>query len=259
MSTPVTAPRHRHSPRVRRLASENGLDPDTLGGSGPRGRVTPADVVMAVASLRTPASAAVAGHTQVVEVDVTRVLAHRDTSAGVVASTAIMAKAVLESLRAHPLLNGRIGADGRAVRQASLDLGVEIDTPNGRLVLVLGDAGVLNLAGLTRRLSQLAERTLAGQVRPSELTGASFTFIDNRDRAVLFDTPVLNGSQLAVLSVGMPVDRPVVVRNDNNEPAIVIRSMVHLALTHDRTVIGGADATAFLGTLKAKLEVCMFR
>jgi pyruvate dehydrogenase E2 component (dihydrolipoamide acetyltransferase) len=310
-SAVAVRPRHRHSPRVRRLALENGISADRLVGTGPAGRVTPADVLRAAADSRADvprheparysgpslvpdvrqqanrletrmgvararsskaagsneaAAAAVSGvaaqrqppgHTQVIEVDLTRVLAQAGPASpgvrGVLPATLFVAKAVLESLQAHPQLNASIDAYGRVIRHARQDLGVAFHTPDGPLVQVLHDVGGLNLTGLERRLAELSERTLSGDVEPSDLTGGSFTLSDAASRGILWDIPVLDGPQAAVLSVGTPVQRPIVVHGMGAEIAVAVRSVAFLALTHDRR-IRSTDGAEFLATVKAKLE-----
>jgi len=312
----VTAsPRHRHSPRVRRLSRENGVDADALVGTGHAGRVTRADVLHAAAGFRlgsakgeperrsgssvmsevrqradqpeapmgvaagqaskrgsedaTPvatgmsAPGQVIGHTQVIEVDMTRLLARAGADGqrmrGMLPATPLVAKAVLESLQAHPLLNVSITSDGRIVRHARQDLAVAFDTSDGPFFQVLHDVGGLNLTGLERRLNELAEPALSGLPVPSEVTGGSFALSNAAGQGVLWDTPVLYGPQVAVLSVGTPVDRPIVVHGTGAEVAVAIRSVAYLALTHDHRAIRSADAAEFLATVKAKLEAGRFR
>jgi pyruvate dehydrogenase E2 component (dihydrolipoamide acetyltransferase) len=289
-----TSPRHRHSPRVRRLARQNGIDADVLAGTGPGGRVTPGDILRAreqaarsEAPLAVPAgsrgqrqageakpSAALGaaspqtpGHTQVIEVDLTLVLAQCAGMAnppglpvrGIAPSTPFVAKAVLESLQAHPLLRTGAVADDRVARHTRLDLGVAFDTPDGLLVPVLRDAGALSLAGLQRRLGELATRALFGEIQAPELTGSSFTLLDSAGRSIIWDAPVLGGAQSAALSVGAPVERPVVVRGEGGESMIAIRSMAYIALTYHHQLIQRAEAAEFLMAVKAKLEKGRFR
>ena len=272
------SPRHRHSPRVRRLARQNGIDADGLVGTGPRARVTPGDILLAreqAARSEAPSSTVrgaaeslrVPVHTQVIEVDLSLVLAQcagRANSAGppvsgTAPSTLFVAKAVLESLQAHSLLSRGSVDGGRVARHTTEDLGIAFDTPHGLMVPVLRDASALSLAGLHRRLDEMAERTLRGEIQAPELTGSYFTLFDSASRSILWDVPALSDVQSAALSVGAPVERPVVVHGEGAEPMIAIRSMAYMALTYHHQLIQRADAAEFLMTVKAKLEKCKFR
>jgi 2-oxoglutarate dehydrogenase E2 component (dihydrolipoamide succinyltransferase) len=133
------------------------------------------------------------------------------------------------------------------------NLGVAVDTDRGLLVPVIRDAGDLNLAGMARRISDLAERTRTNKVSPDELSGGTFTVTNTGSRGALFDTPILNQPQVAILGTGAVVKRPVVV-SDQGEDVIAIRSMVYLALTYDHRLVDGADAARFLGAVKGRLE-----
>jgi len=95
-------------------------------------------------------------------------------------------------------------------------------------------------------------------VSPDELGGGTFTLTNTGSRGALFDTPIINQPQVAILGTGAVVKRPVVVPDANLGEVIAIRSMVYLALSYDHRIVDGADAARFLSTMKARLEAGAF-
>ena len=137
-------------------------------------------------------------------------------------------------------------------------LGIAVDTDRGLMVPVIRNAGDLNLGGLARRIADLAERTRTNKVTPDELSGGTFTLTNTGSRGALFDTPIINQPQVAILGTGTVVRRAVVVDDPNLGEIIVPRSMVYLALSYDHRLVDGADAARFLGTVKERLESGQF-
>jgi len=119
---------------------------------------------------------------------------------------------------------------------------------------VIKSAGDLNIAGLAKRIADLAERTRTNKIGPDDLTGGTFTLTNTGSRGALFDTPIINQPQVAILGTGAVVKRPVVVDDEDLGETIAIRYMVYLALTYDHRVVDGADAARFLVDVKNRLE-----
>ncbi len=163
--------------------------------------------------------------------------------------------AAVEALKAHPMVNSSIDADAATVTyHEAVHLGVAVDTDRGLLVPVIHGAGDLNLGGLARKTADLAERTRTNRVTPDELGGGTFTVTNTGSRGALFDTPIINQPQVAILGTGAVVKRPVVVSDPTLGEVIAVRSMVYLALTYDHRIVDGADAARFLVTVKNRLE-----
>ena len=199
--------------------------------------------------------------TTVVEADVTAIarlrdLAKQDFEAreGVKLSfLPFFALAAVEALKMHPKLNAVIDGDQVTYHDAE-HVGIAVDTERGLMVPVIHNAGDLNIGGLARKISDLANRTRSGQVAPDELAGGTFTLTNTGSRGALFDTPIINQPQVAILGTGTVVKRPVVVDDPALGEVIAVRSMVYLALTYDHRLVDGADATRFLTTVKNRLE-----
>ena len=199
--------------------------------------------------------------TTVIEVDVTKIARLRDRSKstfeareGVKLSfLPFFAVAVCEALKQHPVLNSSV-EDDQIIYHGAEHLGIAVDTERGLLVPVIHNAGDLNMGGIARKISDLAARTRENKVTPDELGGGTFTLTNTGSRGALFDTPIINQPQVAILGLGAVVKRPMVVKGEDGGETIAIRSMVYLGLSYDHRVVDGADAARFLVTLKDRLE-----
>jgi pyruvate dehydrogenase E2 component (dihydrolipoamide acetyltransferase) len=199
--------------------------------------------------------------TTVIEVDVTKIARLRDRSKvtfeareGVKLSfLPFFAVSVCEALKQHPVLNSSVEGD-QIIYHGTEHLGIAVDTERGLLVPVIHSAGDLNMGGIARKIADLAARTRDNKVTPDELGGGTFTLTNTGSRGALFDTPIINQPQVAILGLGAIVKRPMVVKGEDGGETIAIRSMVYLALSYDHRVVDGADAARFLVTLKERLE-----
>jgi len=199
--------------------------------------------------------------TTVIEVDVTKIARLRDRAKksfenreGVKLSfMPFFAVAVCEALKQHPNLNSSVSGD-QITYHAAEHLGIAVDTPRGLLVPVIRDAGDLNIGGVARKIADVASRTRENKVSPDELSGGTFTITNTGSRGALFDTPIINQPQVAILGTGAVVKRPIVVSDNEGGETIAIRSMIYLALSYDHRIVDGADAARFLATLKERLE-----
>ncbi len=201
--------------------------------------------------------------TSVVEVDVTRIAQLREkTKADFLARHGVklsyfpfFAMAAVEALREHPKLNSTVDLDaGTLTYHDAEDLGIAVDTERGLIVPVVRGAGDLNLGGMARKIAELAERTRDNKLSPDELSGGTFTLTNTGSRGALFDTPIINQPQSAILGTGAVVKRAVVIEDPNLGEVIVPRSMVYLSLTYDHRIVDGADAARYLVSVKERLE-----
>jgi pyruvate dehydrogenase E2 component (dihydrolipoamide acetyltransferase) len=201
--------------------------------------------------------------TTVVEADVTKIARLRqqakasfEAREGVKLSfLPFFALATVEALKAHPVVNASVDqAAGTVTYHEGEHLGIAVDTDRGLLVPVIHRAGDLNLAGMARKIADIAERTRTNKVTPDELGGGTFTLTNTGSRGALFDTPIINQPQVGILGTGGVVKRAVVVDDPDLGEIIAIRSMVYLALTYDHRIVDGADAARFLVSMKERLE-----
>jgi 2-oxoglutarate dehydrogenase E2 component (dihydrolipoamide succinyltransferase) len=205
--------------------------------------------------------------TTVVEVDITSVSRLRDQvkadfagREGVKLSfMPFFAKATIDALKEHPKLNAAIDTEkGEVTYYDRENIAIAVDTERGLLTPVIKDAGDLSIAGLARKIADVAERTRTNKITPDELSGGTFTLTNTGSRGALFDTPIINQPQVAVLGTGAVVKRAVVIDDPNLGETIAVRQMVYLALTYDHRLVDGADAARFLSDVKARLETGTF-
>jgi 2-oxoglutarate dehydrogenase E2 component (dihydrolipoamide succinyltransferase) len=285
------------TPLVRKLAHDRGIELSTVSGTGVGGRIRKEDV-LAAATAAPAASGAAApakrapletsplrGTTQpmsrlrkvvaeravasmqasaqlttVVEVDVTKVAAFRDSVKNRFAEKTgtklsflpFFALAAAEALKAYPIINATV--DGETIVYPDHEsISIAVDTERGLLTPVVKNAGDLDIAGLAQQIADLAERTRGNKLKPDELAGGTFTLTNTGSRGALFDTPLVFLPQVAILGTGIVVRKPAVVKVDGGE-AIAIRSLVYLALSYDHRIVDGADAARFLTAVKSRLE-----
>ena len=199
--------------------------------------------------------------TTVVEVDVTRVAALRARAKGDFLTRngtrltflPFFVAAATEALKAHPKLNATI--DGKDVTYHDVEhVGIAVDTPRGLLVPVVRNAGDLNIPGLARRINDLAARTRENKVNPDELSGSTFTITNTGSGGALFDTPIINQPEVAILGLGAIQKQPRVVKDADGGDVIAIRSVCYLSLSYDHRLVDGADAARYLMAVKRRLE-----
>jgi len=320
------------SPVVARIASEHGVDPGHVPGTGRGGRVTKKDILSFIESgapARTsapeapteapapapaqpapaapaPAPAAqapptptpapapapveagageqveamnamrrgIAEHmrrsldtaahvTSAIEVDLSRVVAIREKlkpefqkSYGVNPTYLIfVARAVAETLRDYPWINGEI-RDDRIVTRNYVNLGfaVELAEGKGLIVPVVKSAESLNLLGMARAVTDIAERARNKQLTPDEVQGGTFTITNPGGYGTFHGTPIISQPQSAILGTYALVKRPWVVQDEHGKDVIAIRPIMNITLTYDHRLVDGALAGRFLQSLRQKLE-----
>ena len=205
--------------------------------------------------------------TQVMEVDVTSIARMREAAkADFLAREGVkltylpfFAKAAIDALKLHPKLNAAIDAEkGEVTYYDRENIAFAVDTEKGLLTPVVKDAGDLSIAGIAKKISDVAERTRTNKITPDELSGGTFTITNLGSFGALFDTPIINTPQVAILGPGAVVKRPVVIDDPNLGETIAIRHMVYLSLTYDHRLVDGADAGRFLHEVKRRLESGQF-
>jgi 2-oxoglutarate dehydrogenase E2 component (dihydrolipoamide succinyltransferase) len=205
--------------------------------------------------------------TQVVEADVTNIARLRDSvkadfhaREGVKLSfLPFFAKAAIDALKQHPKLNATIDEEAGEVTYHDREhLAFAVDTEKGLITPVVKDAGDLTISGLAKKIADVATRTRTNKIGPDELSGGTFTITNLGSVGALWDTPIINQPQVAILGPGAVVKRPVVIDDPNLGETIAVRHMVYLALTYDHRLVDGADAGRFLQEVKQRLESGQF-
>lgn len=201
--------------------------------------------------------------TTVQEVDLTRIVKLRNRvkedfkrrEGANLTFLAFIAKATIEALKAYPSLNASISEDNKQVTyHGSVHMGIAVDTPRGLLVPVIKDADDLSLAGIAKKIADVAARTRASKIGPDELSGGTFTITNIGSAGALFDTAIINQPQVAILGTGAISKEPKVVTGPEGDDVIAVRSVCFLPMTYDHRLVDGADAGRFLSAVKARLE-----
>ena len=205
--------------------------------------------------------------TQVTEVDVTRIVQLRAKAKDGFAAREgakltflpFFVQATAEALQQHPALNASMTEDYKQITyHGSENIAIAVDTPKGLLVPVIKNASDLGIAGLAKAIGDLGGRARTGDISPEELSGSTFTITNIGSFGALFDTPIINQPNVAILGTGSIVKRPMVIQDADGNDVIAIRSMCYLSLTYDHRVVDGADAGRFLRTVKTRLEEANF-
>lgn len=203
--------------------------------------------------------------TTIIEVDVTKIASLRARAKDAFVQREntkltflpFFVKAATEALRFHPKVNATIN-DKEVTYFDHENIGIAVDTERGLLVPVIKNAQGMSIADVSRSINDLAARTRSATIGADELSGSTFTITNTGSGGALFDTPVLNMPETAIMGVGTIVKRPVVVKDELGNDSIAIRSMVYLSLSYDHRLVDGADASRFLMDVKRRLEEAAF-
>ena len=192
----------------------------------------------------------------VFEVDMTRIMSMRarnkdsyvDRQGVKLTVTPFFIKAVCDGLKAWPVVNASVVGE-EIVYKKDLNIGVAVALDWGLIVPVVRNADELSIAGLAKRLQDLAQRARTKKLNPDEVQDGTFTITNPGQYGGLYGLPIINQPQVAILGIGGIEKRPVVI-----DDAIAIRSMMYMALSYDHRVVDGAVADQFLAMVKRGLE-----
>jgi pyruvate/2-oxoglutarate dehydrogenase complex dihydrolipoamide acyltransferase (E2) component len=257
----VPAGRVQATPVVRKIAQELGVDLAAITGTGPAGRITEEDVRAASRGGPAPTEGRrvpLRGVRRLVAEHMAR--AHREVPSvtwveecdfeGVPLETLVasVVEACVESLAEFPELNARLEGD-EIVYLDRYDIGVAVQTEQGLVVPVVRDARSQSVGELDAEIRRLADGARDGSLKPDEVRGSTFTVTSAGKLAGLFQTPIVNHPEVAILSIGRVAPRPVV-----RDGEIVVRLMGTIAVTFDHRVVDGARAAEFGLAVIARLE-----
>jgi len=204
--------------------------------------------------------------TQLHEVDMTKVAelrkankqAFKDKHGVNLTYLPFFAKAMVEALVSHPNINASYNAETKEMTyHDQVNLGIAVDTPAGLLSPVIHNAQDMTLVELAKAIVDIADRARNNKLKPSDLSGGTFTITNIGSEGALSDTPILVPPQAAMVGTGAITKRPVVVTEEGTD-AIGIRQMVFLPMTYDHQIVDGADAGRFMTTVRDRLETADF-
>jgi pyruvate dehydrogenase E2 component (dihydrolipoamide acetyltransferase) len=276
------------SPAVRRRAHELGLDLADIAGSGPGGRIEPADLDVAAAQTAAADTAAVgsAGADQVVplrgvrrtiartmteawrtiphiidyrEADATELLhwrerlrsgAQDDKLRSALTLTPLLVGIAVHALRGHPYLNASVDTEREEITlRHDYNIGVATAAPDGLLVPVIKHADALGIAELALEVAELTSAARERRLRPEQLVGGTFTVNNYGSLGVWLGTPIIKPGEVANLGVGRVQERPVA-----RGGVAVVRPIVALAVSGDHRVLDGHTLAAFVSDVVALIE-----
>ena len=163
-------------------------------------------------------------------------------------------RAVIEALRKVPTMNASWGGDNIILKRR-INLGLAVAAPNGLIVPVIHNADRLNLAGLAHAVNDLTERARTNRLRVEDVQGGTFTLNNTGALGSVISGPIINHPQAGIMTTDIIQKRPVVrPLPGTNDDAIAIRSMMNTCLSFDHRINDGAEASAFLDAVAARLE-----
>jgi pyruvate/2-oxoglutarate dehydrogenase complex dihydrolipoamide acyltransferase (E2) component len=288
---PAGGSERHYSPVVQRIARREGIDLESVPGSGRGGRVRKQDVLAVVRSAEPQSAPAnespmhiespyqeqepeagerlsrmrrsIATHmveslrtaahcTSIVEADMSRIELAR--AALGLSYLPFVSRCVIDALRAHPDLNATLEGE-TLTRHGAVNLGIAVSLgSDGLIVPVIHDAQDLSHEGLARRIAELAARARAGELAADEVHGGTFTITNPGGYGTIASTPIINQPQVAILDLEAVVKRPVVVTDEQGRDSVAIRPVTNLCLSWDHRALDGALAAQFLGTVRAHIE-----
>lgn len=171
---------------------------------------------------------------------------------------ALVARAAVIASKNHPLINAYADWDTMELHvREYVNLGIAVDTDKGLLVPNIKNAQNLTVAGLAQGIADLAAKARGeggAKIDFADIQNGTMTLTNTGSRGVLFDTPILNYPEVAILGVGAIVKRPAIVKGPNGEEFIGIRDMMYLSLSYDHRLLDGADAARYVTEVKQVIE-----
>lgn len=275
---PAPTGEQHHSPAVRQMAREHGIDLSSVQGTGVGGRVTKKDVLDFIAQSGAQAKIVATGgepsmgeelltFTQMRKTIADRMVKSKQTSAHVttffeadfsaiaefrkdqnLTYLPFVLRAATKAIRDVPIVNSSWGEQGILVKK-DIHIGIATALEEGLLVPVVRHVDRKGLKQLANEIADLAERARSKKLRPEEVQGGTFTITNHGGFGSLFSTPIIYQPQIAILGIGAIQDRAVVI-----DDAIAIRPMGYLSLSFDHRVIDGATADQFMAKVRHYLE-----
>ncbi|KKK35633.1 dihydrolipoamide succinyltransferase [Salinicoccus sediminis] len=158
-------------------------------------------------------------------------------------------KAAVAALRKYPAVNAEIDGEDLILKQF-FDIGVAVSTEEGLVVPIVRDAERKTFADIESDIASLAKKAQDKKLGLDDMTGGSFTITNGGVFGSLMSTPIINGTQAAILGMHTIQKRPVAIDDDNMEN----RPMMYIALSYDHRIIDGKEAVGFLKTIKDLIE-----
>ena len=167
--------------------------------------------------------------------------------------TPIFVEAVARAIRDFPMIN--ISVEGtRLLVKKDINIGMAAALPSGNLIVpVIKNADLLNLAGLTKQVNDLAARARQNQLKPDDIQGGTFTLTNVGTFGNVMGTPIINQPQVAIMATGAIRKKPAVLETEYGD-VIAVRQMMFLSMSYDHRVVDGMLGGSFLRRVADYLE-----
>ncbi|MDA3914372.1 2-oxoglutarate dehydrogenase complex dihydrolipoyllysine-residue succinyltransferase [Oleiagrimonas sp.] len=273
------------SPAGRRVASEEGIDANSVDGTGRGGRVTKEDLVTRGKSGVSVPAPAPSGPRPEERVPMTRIrkriaerlMQSKDSIAMLTSFNEVnlaqvkqlrkdfgekfqaehgvklgfmsfFVKAVCEALKRHPVVNASVDGED-IIYRGYQDISIAVSTEKGLVTPVLRDAQDMSFAEIERAIGEYAQKARAGKLSLDDLQGGTFTITNGGTFGSLLSTPIVNPPQSAILGMHTIKDRAIVEHGQ-----VIAAPMMYIAISYDHRIIDGKDAVLFLVDIKDQLE-----
>lgn len=286
--TPVTANasgRVIASPLAKKIASEKGINLNTVSGTGEGGRIVKSDVenyvpaaVSAVSSASAPIVAGKESFEETPNSQMRKTIARRlaeskftaphyylmleinmdnaiesrrlinelpDTK---VSFNDMVVKASAMALKKHPKVNSQ-WFDDRTRINHHVNIGVAVAVEDGLVVPVTRFTDQKSMTQIGAEIKDMATRAKSKKLTPAEMEGSTFTVSNLGMFGISEFTSIINQPNSAILSVGAIIEKPVVKNGQ-----IVVGNTMKVTLACDHRTVDGATGSAFLQTLKQYIE-----
>ena len=272
------------SPAVRKIVTENKIDPTSVKGSGKDGRILKGDLInlmgvnpppserkikygqeerikmtrlrQTIAKRLKQAQENAALLTTFNEVDMTNIMEMRKVNQDDFKSRygvklglmSFFVKACVVALKNFPAVNAEIEGE-EIIYKNYYNISFAVGTDKGLVVPVLKNADELSFADIENNIKEISDKARIGKLTIEDLQGGTFTISNGGVYGSMLSTPILNLPQSGVLGMHNIIDRPIVI-----DGQIKIRPVMYLALSYDHRIIDGKDSVSFLKMIKENLE-----
>ncbi len=167
--------------------------------------------------------------------------------------TPLFIEAIVRCIKKFPLINSSIDGD-RIIVKKDINIGMATALPSGNLIVpVIRNADQLNLVGLAKQVSGMADSARNNKLKPEDISDGTFTLTNVGTFGSLMGTPIINQPQVAILAVGAIKKRPVVIETPHGD-SIAIRHMMYLSMSYDHRIVDGSLGATFLTAVANELE-----
>lgn len=199
--------------------------------------------------------------TSFVEADVTNIVlwrnkvkdAYKNKEGEALTFTPFFVHAVARAIRDFPMINISVDGD-KIIKKKDIHIGIAVALPSGNLIVPnIKNADQFNIAGLSKKVNDLALRARNNKLSPDELAGGTYTISNVGSFGNVMGTPIIMQPQVAILAIGAITKKPAVVETPTGD-VIAIRHKMFLSHSYDHRVVDGSLGGMFVKRVADYLE-----